>query len=67
MEQDWEEAVKWFRLSAEQDFPPAQLELGLCYKNGTGVEQNEEEAMKWIRLAADQGLEEALSALESGD
>jgi TPR repeat protein len=33
----------------------AQIDLGFCYENGTGVDNNEQEATRWYRLAADQG------------
>ena len=37
--QDYAEAVKWYRLAAEQGFAMAQDNLGLMYKNGQGVPQ----------------------------
>ena len=39
VEPDDEEAVKWYRLSAEQGDASAQWHLGLAYANGEGVEQ----------------------------
>ena len=55
MDQNYEEAVKWYRKAAEQGNGPAQNNLGVCYDNGQGVEQNYEEAVKWFRKAAEQG------------
>jgi len=49
------EAVRWFRLAAEQGNSPAQQLLGECYENGEGVDQDIAEAMKWYRLSADEG------------
>ena len=46
------DAVRWYRLSAEQDYAPAQEALGLCYYFGHGVESNDEEAAKWLHPAA---------------
>jgi len=46
------DAVRWYRLSAEQDYAPAQEALGLCYYFGLGVESNYEEAAKWLHPAA---------------
>ena len=40
----YEEAVKWYRKSAEQGDADAQYNLGCCYKNGQGVEQNIDKA-----------------------
>jgi len=33
----------------------AQVALGECYLNGTGVEKDDVEAVKWFRKAAEQG------------
>jgi len=46
------EAVKWFRLAAEQGFAPAQVNLGAMYFSGRGVAGSHKEAVKWFRLAA---------------
>jgi TPR repeat protein len=56
---DYEEAVKWYRKAAEQEFVIAQFHLGLMYSNGNGVPEgyeDYEEAAKWYRKAAEQGL-----------
>jgi len=53
------EAVKWFRLAAEQGVAYAQYRLGLAYYLGNGVLQDDKEAAKWYRLAAEQGYADA--------
>ena len=55
IEENHEEAVKWYRKAAEHGDAIAQFNLGYCYENGDGVEQNYEEAVKWYRKAAEQG------------
>lgn len=55
VQQNNEEAVKWYRLAADQGYANAQNNLGGMYQNGHGVPQDYKEAMKWHRLAADQG------------
>jgi TPR repeat protein len=55
VQQDYEEAVKWYRLGAEQGDINAQYNLGLMYENGQGVQQDYKEAVKWYRLGAEQG------------
>ena len=55
VEQDYKEAVKWYRKAAEQGHSDAQNNLGVCYYNGQGVEQDYKEAVKWYRKAAEQG------------
>ncbi len=52
---DYAEAVKWFRLSAEQGNAKGQGALAILYKNGLGVTQDYKEAAKWYRLSAEQG------------
>ena len=50
--QDDAEAVKWYRLSAEQGNAYAQYNLGVMYSNGKGVLQDYAEAVKWYRLVS---------------
>jgi hypothetical protein len=52
---DEREAVKWYRLAADQGDADAQCRLGECYRDGTGVPNDEREAVKWFRMAADKG------------
>lgn len=60
------EAVKWFRLAADQGYKLAQYDLGNMYYTARGVPQNYPEAMKWYRLAADQGHLPAQYSLGKG-
>jgi uncharacterized protein len=53
--QDDKEAVKWYRLAADQGHALGQANLGTMYDKGRGVPQDDKEAVKWYRLAADQG------------
>jgi TPR repeat protein len=53
--QDYAEAVRWYRLAAEQGYAPAQSSLGYMYTNGNGVPEDDAEAVCWFRLAAEQG------------
>lgn len=56
VEQNYAEAVKWYRRAAEQGDPGAQYNLGICYDCGTGVPRNETAAAAWYHKAAEQGL-----------
>ena len=58
-----QEAVKWYRLAAEQGNSFGQNNLGFMYQNGRGVPQSDQEAIKWYRLAAEQGNSFALERL----
>lgn len=49
------EAVKWLRRSADQGNALAQCFLGYCYEMGQGVTQDYSVAVKWYRKSADQG------------
>ena len=62
--QDYKEAVKWYRLSAEQGDAIAQCNLGGMYNEGKGVPQDDKEAVKWWKLAAGQHDEQAQFILE---
>ena len=53
--QDYEQAVKWYRLSAEQGDANSQNKLGTRYRKGQGVPQDYVQAVKWYRMAAEQG------------
>ena len=53
------EAVKWYRLAAEQGNTNGQLNLGVMYANGEGVPQNNVRAHMWWSVSAAQGHEDA--------
>ncbi len=55
VEENLEEAVKWYRKAAEQGNADGQYSLGWCYHHGEGVDKKSSEAVKWYRKAADQG------------
>ena len=57
--EDDAEAVRWYRLAADQGLANAQYNLGVMYADGEGVPEDDAEAVRWYRLAADQGLANA--------
>lgn len=56
VKQDNAEAIKWFKLAAEQSHAASQNNLGVIYYIH---EKNELEAIKWFRMAAQNGSPEA--------
>ncbi|MCH5318983.1 MAG: SEL1-like repeat protein [Paramuribaculum sp.] len=56
VKEDYNEAVKWYRMSAEQGYAEAQYNLGVMYNNGYGVKEDYNEAVKWYKKAAEQGF-----------
>ncbi len=48
---DYQEALKWWRMAADQGFVPAQASLGLMYYDGQGVPKDYVLAYMWINLA----------------
>jgi TPR repeat protein len=52
--EDDKQAVKWYRLAAEQGHASAQYNLGFMYSNGEGVPEDDKQAVKWYRLASEQ-------------
>ena len=55
MEQDYAEAVKWYRKADDQGIR-AELNLGIMYYHGRGVPQDYVQAHKWLNLAASRFL-----------
>jgi TPR repeat protein len=53
--QNFVEAMKWYRMAADQKYAPAEYEVGRMYANGMGMPENEKEAARWYRMAADGG------------
>ena len=48
--------VHWLRLSAMQDFRPAQRQLAECYSQGIGVDVNEKAAEYWYQKAEENAV-----------
>jgi TPR repeat protein len=57
------EAVKWYRIAADQNYVLAEDNLGICYAMGLGVAQDDVEALKWWRKAAEQNCGDAQLSL----
>ena len=53
--QDNKEAIKWYRLRAEQGNANAQYNLGWMYYNGLGIIQDNVYAYIWYNIAASSG------------
>ncbi len=56
VQQNHEEAARWYFKSANQGYADAQFALGLCFLHGRGVWEDHNEAIKWFCAAANQGL-----------
>ena len=65
LEGDYEMAVAYYRVAANQGNSNAQYNLGLCYESGWGVAQDINEALKYYSLAADQGDSRAKEKVEA--
>jgi TPR repeat protein len=50
--QDYQEAVKWYRVAATREDDWAQMRLGSIYAEGKGVPQDFVRAHMWFTLAA---------------
>lgn len=60
-EQNFTEAMRWYRVAANQGHAQGQVHVGNLYADGEGVAQDYAEALSWFRKAADQGDHEALN------
>lgn len=52
---NYEKAIYYYRMAAEQGDDVGQYNLGTMYDYGTGVDENENTAIYWYRKAARQG------------
>lgn len=57
------EAVKWFRLAADQGNAEAPFKLAQHYFLGLGLPKDSAEGVKWMQLSADRGWPQAQGAL----
>ena len=64
VEKDYKEAIKWYKLSAEQGFSSAQNNLGQMYQKGLGVEKDYEEAIILFKLSGEKGNHDAIYNLQ---
>ena len=64
VEKNYDEAARWWKLSADQGNMSAQYDLGICYYNGHGVERNFEKAMELWHKSAAQGNADAIGMLK---
>jgi TPR repeat protein len=52
---EYAEALKWFRLAAQQGLSKSQVKVGYYYNEGLGAPKDHVEAFRWYTLAAAQG------------
>ena len=45
---DYAKALTWYRVAAEKGDKVSQVQIGLMYQTGQGVEANQEEAHRWF-------------------
>jgi TPR repeat protein len=62
--EQYDEAFKWYMKAANQGFTDAEINLGIYYEDGLGVEKNIPEAIKWYAKAAEKGDTYAAEVLE---
>ena len=59
VEQNLNEAIKWYRSGAENGCALSQYDLGHMYRFGIGLKEDEKEAVRWFQKAAEQVHAEA--------
>ena len=62
--QDYNEAVKWFRLSSSQENAQALEIYGLMYASGRGVTHDYVRAHMWLNISASSGDKNAEANLD---
>ena len=61
--QDYQEAVRWYRLAAAQGHADAQFNLAVMYAHGYGIAQDYRQAVRLYQALAEQGMAEAQTRL----
>lgn len=54
-ERDYEQALHWYTLAADQGFASAMRKIGFMYEWGLGVPRDLEKSLAWDTLAAERG------------
>lgn len=67
VEQDLDQALRWYRRAADQGHPPALFKLGQLHEQGAGVRRDPHEALRWYKAAAELDNREAIERLEAID
>ncbi len=65
VQQDYSEAISWYRKAAYQGDAQSEYALGYMYYYGQGLPQDYSDAIRWYRKAADHGYPDARRALAS--
>ncbi|MBI3709500.1 MAG: sel1 repeat family protein [Proteobacteria bacterium] len=60
---DPREALRWYRMAADQGYGPAQFAMAQAYAFGRGVTPSAEESLAWLRRAAENGQVRAMLSL----
>ena len=63
VQQDHDEAIKWFRKAAEVGDKDGMYYLGKAYEKGNGVENSRQKAIEWYQKALSYGSEDAEACL----
>ncbi len=64
VQQDYQQAAKWFQKAAEQGNVDAQVRLGLMYGLGEDVKRNHKQAKIWFGKACKNGDQKACDILK---
>ena len=63
-EQDYAEAIKWFKEAADKGEPDSMFHLAICYNDGLGVEKDSNKMAYYMYAAADRGFQRAIEAIQ---
>ena len=63
--QDYQEAMKWYRMAAQRGVALAQHELGMMHMQGKGVIQDQVRAHMWFSIAGEKGNRRALESRDA--
>lgn len=56
---DYAEAMRWYRIAANEGYALGEANIGFLYAKGFGVQQDFKESVRWYLMAAEHGQVEA--------
>lgn len=64
-EKDYNNVLKWYKMSAQKGCSKAEWQIGLMYESGEGLPIDYNEALKWLKSGAKHGSSNAMDLLGS--
>jgi len=64
-EENYVDAMRWYRIAADQDDPAAQVYVAWLYVYALGVDQDLDQASAWLARAAEHGESDSIASMRA--